>query len=87
MWLNMTNNSTEYTTHRTTVYSIEDVPHLLLRKYFDALEDKRKLEAAWMAQGITGAVSRIEKVEIRPPHGSMRTTFEVRSNLVNGNVP
>lgn len=42
-------NVTGYTTQRTTVYSIEDVPHLLLRKYFDSLE--------------------------------------VRSNLVNGNVP
>ncbi len=83
----MTDKETGYTTQRTTVKSIEDVPRLLLRKYFDALEDKRKLEAAWLAQGITGAVSRIEKVEIRPPHGSMRTTFEVRSNLVNGNVP
>ena len=83
----MTDKETGYTTQRTTVKSIDDVPHLLLRKYFDALEDKRKLEAAWLAQGITGAVSRIEKVEIRPPHGSMRTTFEVRSNLVNGNVP
>lgn len=87
MWLNMTNHATGYTTQRTTVYSIDDVPHLLLRKYFDAMEDKRKLEKAWQAQGITGAVSRIEKVEIRPPKGSMRTTFEVRSNLINGMVP
>jgi len=83
----MTNHATGYTTQRTTVYSIDDVPHLLLRKYFDAMEDKRKLEKAWQAQGITGAVSRIEKVEIRPPKGSMRTTFEVRSNLINGMVP